>query len=42
VAVFTNLTADVISRLGLRDFGQADLRGLRRVVVADPTERGEN
>ena len=42
MAVLTNLTADVIGRLRLRDFGRADLRRLRGIVVAEPPERGEN
>jgi hypothetical protein len=42
VAVFTSVTADVIGRLRLRDFGRTDLRRFRGVVVAEQTDGRDN
>ena len=42
VAVFTSVTADVIGRLGLRDFGRTDLRRFRGIVVAERTDDRDN
>ncbi len=39
VTIFTDLTADVVARLGLRELSRTDWRRLRRVVVAEQTQR---
>ncbi len=42
VAVLTGFAANIVIRSELRDFSRAEFRGLRRLVVGEPTGRGDH
>jgi hypothetical protein len=41
VAVFTGVTANVVVSFVHREFDRADLRGVRGICAAKPTDRGD-